>query len=276
MKAFRNTLLFFCITTLLGLTVFGQNGGGFGPAPTGPPSFAGRKFLGEKLTFEGKVNKFKLKFAIADLSFTVGPGDTPNEISIRTDATSKGTMLKLFRFSFEQKYESLVDLENFRIVKTIKRDVQKDRVRESEADFDYTQKRVTYVEVDPNDANRPPRRIASEMSGVVNDMVSAIYALRLYPLKVGTKLDLKVSDSGLLYSIPVSVTKRERQEGPMGKVWCLRVEPQIFGPGRLIERKGSMILWVTEDDRHLPVRATVDNEYGKVDIRLKEIAMVPK
>lgn len=239
-----------------------------------PPALPGSKFFDERLKFEGKVSKLKISVAIADLTLTAAEGGNASELVIKTEAVSKGTMLKLFRYSFLQEYESIVDLNNFRIKRTTKHDVQKQRVRDSETIFDYDAKRVTYVETDPKDSNRPPRRIASEISDPMNDMISVIYALRLQELAVGKRLELTVSDSGLVYKVPVAVTKRERVSSPFGKVWCFRVEPEIFGPGRLIERKGKMVLWLTDDARRVPVRSQLDTEYGKVDIKLKSATML--
>lgn len=231
-----------------------------------------KELVGEKLVFEGKINKLKLNLSIAELTFTVaaqGNEDAPSAIVIRSEAVSKGTMLKLFRYSFLQQYESIVDPTDFRIRRTVKHDVQKQRVRDSEALFDYQTNRVTYVETDPKDRSRPPRTIASEITPKMNDMISAIYAVRLADLNVGTRMELAVSDTGLVYKVPLSVTKRERLSTPFGKVWCFRVEPDIFGPGRLIERKGKMVIWLTEDKLHTPVKAQVDSEYGRVEIKLK-------
>jgi hypothetical protein len=218
----------------------------------------GGKFVGESLSYEGKVSRLKISIAIADLTFTVARQADGGNLSIKSEAVSKGTMLKLFRYSFLQRYESIVDPATFRILKTTKHDVQKQRVRDSEAVFDYS-------------AKRAPRRIASEITSQMNDMISAIYAVRLRTLAVGDNFELSVSDSGLVYKLPVSVTKRERVNTPSGKAWALRLEPDLFGPGRLIERKGKMVLWLTDDDRHLPVRADIDSEYGKVEIKLKSV-----
>ena len=83
---------------------------------------------------------------------------------------------------------------------------------------------------------------------------------------------IDVSDSGLVYKIPIRVVARERQKTIFGNVWCWRVEPEMFGPGRFFEQKGKMEIWITDDPRHIPVRARVNAEVGKVDIKLKEAA----
>jgi hypothetical protein len=243
----------------------------FGQPQTQNVAGPGSIFAGEKLIYEGKVSKLRLSFSIAELTFSASTKAESNELLINAEGVSKGTMLKLFKFSFLQQYESTIDLANFNVLKTTKHDVQKQRVRDSEATFDYKEKRVSYTETDPKDSNRPPRRIASEIGDHMNDMISAIYAVRLQSLTVGKRFDLEVSDSGLVFKVPVVVTAREQQKTVTGKVWCLRVEPEIFGKDRLIERKGKMVIWMTDDVRHTPVRATVDTEYGKVEIKLKSV-----
>lgn len=240
--------------------------------PSDAAKNAALAFAGETLTYEGKVSRLKISVSVAELTFKTAASPASDQLFIKTDAVSKGTLLRLFRYSFVQNYESVIDLSNFRITKTVKHDVQKERVRDSEALFDYSERRVTWVETDPKDKNRPPRRIASEIASPMHDMTSAIYAVRLQPLAVGKRFEVAVSDSGLVYKVPVVVTKREQQSTVLGKVWCFRIEPEIFGKGRLIEQKGKMVLWMTEDARRIPVRSQIDSQYGKIDIRLKSVA----
>ena len=229
---------------------------------------AGRIFAGETIVYDGKLDKF-IDISVAELTFksTTVPGT--KDLVIDAQAVSKGTLLKLFRYSFLQQYASTVDVSSFKIMRTTKHDVQKERVRDGEAIFDYGERRVTYVETDPKDKMRPPRRIASEITDPVYDMISAIYAVRLMPLAVGKKMELTVSDSGLIYKVPIAVVAREQQKTKIGRVWTFRVEPEIFGPGRLIEQKGKMTIWMTDDVRHIPVRAEIDTQFGQIEVKLK-------
>ena len=223
---------------------------------------------GETLTYDGKFSKIINGIDVADLVFTVDriEGD---DYKIVAEARSKGTLIKLFRFSFLQRIESTVDDDAFRVTRTVKHDVQKERVRDSEALFDYKDQRVTYTEVDPKDPMKPPRKIASEIDGTTHDLVSGIYGLRLLPLAVGKSFELKISDSGLVYDVPVRVTGREQVKTALGRIWCFRVEPAVFGPGRLIENKGSMTIWISDDGRRLPVRSRVDTSIGKIEIKIR-------
>jgi hypothetical protein len=226
---------------------------------------------GETLTYEGKVSKIIQGISVADLTFTIGKATDSYNYVITGRARSKGTLIKLIGFSFVENYESTIDAESFRALKSVHHDVQKNRVRDSEAVFDYVENRVTYVETDPKDPMRPPRKIASKIDGQTHDLISGLYSLRFLPLGVGKSFDLTVSDSGLVYDIPVKVTAREQQKTIFGKIWCWRVEPDVFGPGRLIEKEGKMVIWVADDARRIPVRAQIDTVL-KIDIKLKATA----
>ncbi|MBX7172565.1 MAG: DUF3108 domain-containing protein [Pyrinomonadaceae bacterium] len=226
---------------------------------------------GEVMNYEGNLNKLVFRgISVANLTFTTSKAENGKDYLVKAEAISKGTLLKLFRFSFLYRVTSTIDSERFVALKTVKRDEQGDRVRDSEANFDYTEKKVTYVETDPKDSARPPRRIASAIEDETHDLISGIYILRSMPLAVGNSFALNISDSGLVYKVPVNITKKEMQNTIFGKVMCFRIEPQVFGKGRMIESDGSMIIWITDDNRRLPVRANLNTSIGKVDVKLKK------
>jgi hypothetical protein len=226
---------------------------------------------GESLTYEAKVSKFISGMEVADLTMTVSGGSTPGGLQINADARSKGTLLALARYSFLYSFISNVDITAFRIEHTQRKTEEKERVRSGEAKFDYGEKRVTYVETDPKEPMRPPRKIASNIEDQTQDVVSGVYALRLLPLAVGKTFTITVSDTGLVYDVPVKVTGREVQKTILGKVWCFRVEPAVFGAGHMIEDKGSMSIWITDDPRRIPVRSRIDTSFGRVEVRLKAV-----
>lgn len=228
--------------------------------------------IGEILSYEGKLSKSIFRgISVADITFNLAPASNGKDYLIKTQAHSKGSLTKLFRFSFLQIFESTVDAEKFRILKTTKHDVQGERVRDSEAFFDYAEKSVTYIETDPNDRMRPPRKIASAIEDSTQDLISGIYTLRRLPLAVGKTFQITVSDSGLVYKIPVHVTAREQQATVLGKVWCYRVEPEVFGAKRVIEQKGTMMIWIMDDARRIPVRATINTDGYKIEVKLKKV-----
>lgn len=229
--------------------------------------------MGETLTYEGKFSKLILRgIDVAELTVTVQPAPEGNDYLVRAEAKSKGGILKLFGFTFYQRIETLLDGSSLRVVRTVKRDEQGDRVRDSRAEFDFEEDKVSYIETDPNDLTRPPRVIASPIEAETHDILSAIYMLRRLPLEVGKEFELSVSDSGLVYKVPIRVTGREKIKSSIGKKWCFRLEPEVFGEGRLIEREGKMIIWITDDERRLPVRSQINTSLGKVVLKLEKIS----
>lgn len=226
---------------------------------------------GESLTYEGKYKKLGFAFSVAELNFTISKLPETNDYFVKSEARSKGTLTKLFNFDLYQLYRSTIDAEKFQILETTKHDVQGNRVRDSKADFNYTNSKVTYVETDPKDSARPPRIVASTIASDTQDVVSALYRLRSLPLAVGKTFVMKISDSGLVYDIPVRITARERKNSILGKKWCWRIEPEIFGDGRFIEQKGSLTMWITDDADRIPIRAELETKLGDVNIKLKKI-----
>lgn len=228
--------------------------------------------VGEKLTYEGSFSKLFLRgIDVADMSFTVYNSPDKDSYFVKAEASSKGTLSKLFNFSFYQKIDSTVDAESLSILKTVKRDEQGDRVRNSEAVFDYKKDKVIYVETDPTDPQKPPRRVASSINDETQDLISAIYNLRSLPFADGKTFTIAVSDSGMVYQVPVKVAGREKQKTVLGKVMCWKIEPEVFGDNRMIEQKGSMTIWITDDARRIPVRSKIDTKLGKIEIKLRKV-----
>ena len=256
-RVIRKTILLTTVLAICGLSAYGQKK---------PLPFT----AGETLSYQATLSKIISGVPVADLTFTVSDSE-PGYMQLKADARSKGTLLKLFRFSFLYEFLSKVDTADFRVKNTERNTTEKERVRNGQAKFDYDEKRVTYIEVDPKEPMRAPRKIASGIEPETQDVVSGIYSLRLLPLAVGKRFDLVVSDSGLVYEVPVRVTAREEQKTIFGKIWCYKLEPAVFGPGRMIEDKGAMSIWITDDERRIPVRSRIDTSYGRVEVRLRSV-----
>ena len=233
--------------------------------------------LGEVLTYEGKFSKSIIRgISVADLKFSVESAPDSTNYLIKSEAKSKGTLSKILRFEFLQQMESIVDGDKLRILNSKRHDEQNERVRDSEAVFDYFNKQVTFTETNPKDAMRAPRKVASQIETNTQDFITGLYSLRSMPLAVGKVFELSISDSGLVYKVPVRVTARVKQKSVLGNLWCFRLEPEVFGTGRLIEQEGSMIMWITDDTRRIPVRGQINASIGRVEIRLRTVSYKPK
>jgi hypothetical protein len=235
----------------------------------------------EELVYEGEFSRALLRgINVAELRFTANRAqvsaqpnnaNAPTVLRFSMDAVTKGILRKLFGLNYHQHVESTVEPVSFSVLQTTKLDEQGKRKRTSEAVFDQSAGKVVWTERDPNDPKREPRVVASEMSGAVQDIASAFYYLRTQHLELGKSFEILVSDSGQVYHIPVAVSERKKIKTVIGEVHTLKVEPEIFGDNRLLRGKGKLAIWFTDDARHIPVRARINNELGTLDIKLKRM-----
>lgn len=251
-----------------------------GQPAVAPPALPFEK--AEELVYEGEFSKALLRgINVAELRFTAtrapaaaasaGAQDKQAAPAFRftMEAISKGIVTKLFRLSFRQRVESTVEPASFSVLQTSKLDEQGKRHRISEAVFDRNAGKVVWTERDPNDPQRPPRVVTNQLNGTVQDIASAFYYLRTQPLALGQSFEMLVSDSGQIYRTPVRVTERKKMKTVLGQLWTLRVEPEVFGEGHLLRGKGKMLIWFTDDERRIPVKAQISNDLGTLDIKLK-------
>jgi hypothetical protein len=250
-----------------------------GPAQTVPHRFD----LGEELHFEAEFSRALLrKLDVADLKFraTRTPLDATNTsaqskpyaLTFSADVSSKGFFARLFNIKFRERVESTVEPITFTVQKTTILDETGKRVRTTESTFDASRGRMFWTSRDPNNPTAEPRRAIAEFSGQLQDVLSAIYFIRTQPLAVGKTFEVFIGDGGKVYTIPVQVVEKKKMKTILGRVDVLRVNPELFGPGRLIDdEKGEFSIWITDDARHIPVGGRVKTDYGTFDIKLKRI-----
>lgn len=262
-------------------------GAGFVPAQqSAPPSNAATTAHpfepGEELVYAAEFSRALLRNVdVAEFRFSarrqeVLPVKTedavdspPYLLKLTGEVFSKGFFSKLFNLRFRESMESIVEPASFSVQKTKRIDEQGKRMRVSEAV--YANGKVSWVERDPNNPSSAPRIGAANFTGQVQDVLSAIYFLRTQPLVVGNTLQLTISDSGRVYKVPVRVLEKKRMKTAVGRVDAIRVDPELFGPGGMMDRKGHISIWYTADNRRIPVKAIIKTEYGTFDVKLRKL-----
>jgi len=237
--------------------------------------------LGEELHFEAEFSRALLhKLDVADLKFraartplvATNSESKPYALTFSADVSSKGFFARLFNIKFREQVESTVEPVTFTVQKTTILDESGKRVRSTETTFDASKGRMTWISRDPNNPSAEPRHAIAEFSGQLQDVLSAIYFIRTQPLAVGKTFEVFIGDGGKVYTIPVKVVEKKKMKTILGRVDVLRVNPELFGPERLIDdEKGEFSIWITDDARHIPVGGRVKTDYGTFDIKLKRI-----
>jgi len=234
----------------------------------------------EELHFEAEFSRALFrKLDVADLKFSAtrtpvnaAPADQNSyALTFKAEVTSKGFFARLFNLSFREVIESIVEPMSFTVKKTTILDEQGKRVRTTESTFDSSKGKMTWTLRDPNNPASEPRQAIAEFSGQLQDVLSAIYFIRTQPLEVGKTFEVFIGEGGRVYTIPVKVSEKKQMKTVLGRVDVLRVNAELFGPQRLIDEAGEFSIWVTDDQRHIPVGGRVKTDYGTFDIKLKRV-----
>jgi hypothetical protein len=246
----------------------------------------------EELVYVAEFSRALLKkIDVADFRFTASKeealhktsgavsnprsGETAYLLKFTGEVSSRGFFIKLFNLHFRERVESIVEPTSFTVQKTKRIDEQGKRARASEAVFDHANGEVRWSERDPNNSARAPRTASSSFTGQIQDVLSAIYYLRTQPLEIGKTLEVTVSDSGRVYQVQVRVMEKRRLKTILGRIEALLIEPELFGPNRMVEGNGRFSIWLTNDIRRIPVSARLKTDYGTFDITLRKVVQKP-
>jgi len=233
---------------------------------------------GEELHFEAEFSRALLRgLDVADLKFRatrtpVATQSASYDLNFQAEVASKGFFPRLFNLKFRERVESTVEPISFTVQKTKILDEQGKRVRETEATFDRSKGKMTWTLRDPNNPSAEPRHSITDFSGQLQDVLSAIYFIRTQPLEVGKTFEIFIGDGGRVYKVPVNVVEKKRMKTILGRLDVFRINPELFGPERMIDNeKGEFSIWITADERHIPVRGRIKTDYGTFDIKLKRV-----
>jgi len=86
----------------------------------------------------------------------------------------------------------------------------------------------------------------------IQDVLSAFYFVRTQELTVGQSLFVDNHTDKKNYPLEVKVLRREKVKVSAGEFQCLVVEPILQTPG-IFEQKGSLTVWLTDDEVKMPV-----------------------
>jgi hypothetical protein len=105
----------------------------------------------------------------------------------------------------------------------------------------------------------------------VQDIVSSLYYLRTQDLEVGKKYSIDVYTGKMSYPMIVSVLKKEDVKVSNEKFRCIKVEPKVDEEKfSLFRIKGKLYVWLTDDERRLPVKMQTKIFIGSVYAILDE------
>jgi uncharacterized protein DUF3108 len=104
----------------------------------------------------------------------------------------------------------------------------------------------------------------------VQDSLSSFYILRTLPLQVGQSIHLHTFSNGKTYDLEVQILRREKIEAYWGTVDTLVVQP-LMRFQEILRQKGDVLIWVTDDERRLPIRMRTAIKVGSIEATLIDV-----
>jgi hypothetical protein len=110
---------------------------------------------------------------------------------------------------------------------------------------------------------------AVTIQGAEHSIMSAFYLVRTLPLKVGETSRFSAVSGKKRYELKVIVHGRETIKSVLGEVPCIKVEPVLDGDGIFVS-KGRIFIWLTDDERRIPVLMECEIALGSIKAKLLE------
>ncbi len=105
------------------------------------------------------------------------------------------------------------------------------------------------------------------------DDAAFFYFVRVTPLEVGKKYVYQRYFRKEKNPVTIEVVKREKMELPDGsEIQCLVLHPVIDTKG-LFSKRSETRIWLTDDERRLPVQIRSKFPFGTITLRLKDMTL---
>jgi Protein of unknown function (DUF3108) len=212
--------------------------------------------VGERLTFDIDalgVTAGQAVMSIPDYRYVNGR----KTLETRVEASSGSAFDWVFRV--RDRYETFMDVDGIFPWRF------EQHVREGSYSKDY-------------DANFDPEAQTAETSDgkefktpeYVHDIVSAFYYVRTQDLtrsRKGDVIHLQNFFGGETHPLDVRVLGHQQVETDVGTFECSVIEPMVV-QGGLFKSEGTIKIWLTDDDNHMPVKMSSKILIGEIEAKL--------
>jgi hypothetical protein len=225
-------------------------------------------WIGEKLLFQITY------FGMAAGDFTAEIAglkmmDSRKVYAIEGHATSSSVFSLFYRLS--DKIESFLDYDGifshrFHLVLD-----ESKQSRDALELYDYDKLQTFYWNKwNHRDRGYSESKEYGQIQPLSQDSVSALYYVRTVPLPTGAVFSFPVVSEGKSWECVVTVVRREMMDTPFGKVQTVVLKPETKFQG-VLQKRGDSYIWLTDDDRRIPVRLEAKVKIGTVVGILKQV-----
>lgn len=103
----------------------------------------------------------------------------------------------------------------------------------------------------------------------VQDALSSFYFTRFQALPLGGSITFDYHASRKSAPMEVKILGRQRIKTPAGRFNCIVIEPMLKAGG-IFKNKGRLVIWLTDDERRMPVLMRSKVLIGSISVTLQE------
>jgi hypothetical protein len=186
-------------------------------------------------------------------------------------AVSSGFFPSLTGISVNDSFESVVEIEKFCSLQMTKKLREGKKQRDIFLTFDSRSRKSHYEAFDVSKS--PKIQLKNEelndVPECVQDILSAIYFVRLQEMKPELQFPITIGDDGRIKEIQIKVLKAESVDVLGRKNAALKLEAKsVFGG--LLKESGTFYVWVSDDAYKVPLKFEAKIKLGKVSGSLKK------
>lgn len=198
---------------------------------------------GERLEFSVEYGIIKAGTAVLAVT---GPEQFEGLMAYRISATARSNPAFSTFFEVNDVNEALLDIVQFHTLKFSKDLHEGDYEYSEEVFFDQDAGLVFY----PNETDSSLMQM--EIPSHALDVLSCLYFARTLPLEVGNTYYIDSHVDNENYPLEIIVHERDHIRVPAGEFDCILVQPALQSQG-LFDQQGEIWVWMTDDERHMPV-----------------------
>lgn len=124
-------------------------------------------------------------------------------------------------------------------------------------------------EVSKNLVRGTTRTLSANIPACVADTLSAIFYVGAQPLVVGQQVRFPLADSMRTVTVTMKVEAKEEIKVPAGTFQTVRVQPTA--DEGIVKNRGNILIWYTDDARHMPVQIRARLFWGTITAHLQSV-----
>jgi hypothetical protein len=197
-----------------------------------------------------------------------------NRNCYKIQVTARSTPFIETFYKVKDTTETYIDMEYGFSWKFVKRTREGGYYRDLDVEYDHLNQQAYIKEIRYKDEKatiiQKKKEYSVEIEPFVHDILSSFYFVRTRKIEPGRTLFVKNNSRKKNYLLDVLVNPLQKLKIGLGTFKAIQLYPKIKGES-IFNQKGAMKIWVTNDERHLPLKMQSKVKIGSVDVELIKI-----